>query len=145
MQNAKEPVAECVRRINEAGMMVAAGFILGFDHEKRGAAQAIAECVEESGISTAMVGLLTSLPNTQLNDRLIREGRLLVREKGTALEPGEIDQTTSGINFTPLRPRQEILREFQDMLNQSTPQARFSPASGSSCDGTGRICATGIP
>ncbi|MFH1723672.1 MAG: DUF4070 domain-containing protein [Elusimicrobiota bacterium] len=124
-QNSLIPISECVRRMNEAGIMVMGGFILGFDNERPGAAEAIASCLEESGISTAMIGLLTSLPGTQLDDRLIREGRLLVRKRGAAIRPGEFDQMTAGLNFTPLRPRQEILREYRAMLARVYSPSEF--------------------
>ena len=115
-QNLLAPVSESVSRIHAAGPLVMAGFILGFDGEKAGAARAVARCVEETGVCVAMVGLLTSLPGTELDRRLRREGRLLIREGGAKIEPGETDQMTGGLNFLPLRPRREILREYRDAL-----------------------------
>src|SRR2546426_125482 len=69
-QNTRHPIVEGVHRLNDHGMVVTAGFILGFDGETRKAADAIAACVEAAGIPMAMVGLLTALPNTQLTWRL---------------------------------------------------------------------------
>src|SRR3989449_11455252 len=63
-QNTRHPIVESVHRLNDHGMVVTAGFILGFDGETRKAADAIAACVEAAGIPMAMVGLLTALPNT---------------------------------------------------------------------------------
>ena len=37
-QNTRNPIAEAVHRLNAHGMVVTAGFILGFDGESRGAA-----------------------------------------------------------------------------------------------------------
>ena len=34
------------------------------------------DCIEDTGIPAAMVGLLFALPNTQLTRRLAKEGRL---------------------------------------------------------------------
>jgi hypothetical protein len=72
--------------------------------------------VEAAGISMAMVGLLTALPNTQLTRRLAREGRLA--DDYAVQRPGEVDQAAAGLNFTPARPRAEILDEFASILRR---------------------------
>jgi radical SAM superfamily enzyme YgiQ (UPF0313 family) len=115
-QNLRHPIVESVRRLNEHGMVVTAGFILGFDGETREAADAIAACVEASGIAMAMVGLLTALPGTQLTRRLAREGRL--PDEYSVLRPGEVDQASGGLNFTPTRPRAEILDDYAAILKR---------------------------
>ncbi len=115
-QNTGHPIVESVHRLNDHGMVVTAGFILGFDGETPGAADAIVACVEAAGIPMAMVGLLTALPHTQLTRRLAREGRL---PDGYSLQrPGEVDQATGGLNFTPSRPRAEILADFASILRR---------------------------
>lgn len=130
-QNASLDVRACVKRLNESGMMVLGGFILGFDREKPGAGKAVAACVEGARIGTAMAGLLTSLPDTRMDARLIHEKRLLVREKGAAIRPGESDQMTGGLNFIPLRPRLEILREYRELLLRLyAPSAFFKRVRG---------------
>jgi len=115
-QNTRSPIVESVHRLNAHGMVVTAGFILGFDGETPGAGDAIVECVEAAGISMAMVGLLTALPNTQLTRRLAREGRLA--DDYAVQRPGEVDQAAAGLNFTPARPRAEILDEFASILRR---------------------------
>src|SRR5688500_902705 len=115
-QNTRSPIVESAHRLNAHGMVVTAGFILAFDGERHGAGDAIVQCVQEAGISMAMVGLLTALPNTQLTRRLAREGRLA--EDYAVQRPGEVDQATSGLNFTPARPRAEILDEFASILRR---------------------------
>ncbi len=115
-QNVRHPVVECVQRLNEHGMVVTAGFILGFDGETRAAAEAIVACVEAAGISMAMVGLLTALPNTQLTRRLAREGRL--PDGYSVQRPGDADQATRGLNFIPSRPRAEILDDYASILRR---------------------------
>jgi len=125
-QNVLEPAARSVRRIHEAGMMVLAGFITGFDEEPEDAAGVIARFIEESGICVAMFGLLTSLPNTGLDRRLALENRLLSRMGGTVLRPEDIDQTSSGLNFLTRRPRERILSEYREaILRLYSPQAYF--------------------
>ncbi|HSB71481.1 MAG TPA: B12-binding domain-containing radical SAM protein [Candidatus Methylomirabilis sp.] len=122
--NTRHPIVESVRRLNGHGMVVTAGFILGFDGETRNAAEAIAACVEGAGIPMAMVGLLMALPNTQLTRRLAREGRL---PDGYAFQrPGDVDQSTMGLNFTPTRPRAEILGDFASLVSRLySPKSYF--------------------
>ena len=123
-QNLRNPVVESVHRLNAHGMVVTAGFILGFDGETPGAAASIIDAVEASGISMAMVGLLTALPNTQLTRRLLREGRLA--DGYARMLPGDVDQATTGLNFTPSRPRGEILADYAAVLRRLySPRSYF--------------------
>jgi radical SAM superfamily enzyme YgiQ (UPF0313 family) len=123
-QNTRHPIVESVHRLNERGLIVTAGFIVGFDGESRSAAPSMVSCVEAAGIPMAMVGLLTALPNTQLTRRLAREGRL--PEDYSLQRPGDVDQATSGLNFTPTRPRAEILEDYGSVLRQLySPESYF--------------------
>ena len=128
-QNTRNPIDEAVHRLNAYGMVVTAGFILGFDGEARGAAASIIDCVEGAGIPMAMVGLLTALPHTQLTRRLAREGRLA--DAFLRQLPGDVDQATSGLNFTPSRPRAEILADFASVLRHLySPKSYFDRVRG---------------
>ncbi|WP_407048624.1 B12-binding domain-containing radical SAM protein [Methyloraptor flagellatus] len=120
-QNTRRSLAESVHRIYQAGIFVIAGFIVGFDTEREGSADEMIECIRATSIPVAMVGLLTALPNTQLRRRLEAEGRMLP-------DPEEIpaDQCTGGLNFLPLRPRREILIDYQKILQAAyEPEAFF--------------------
>jgi radical SAM superfamily enzyme YgiQ (UPF0313 family) len=120
-QNTRRSLVDSVRRINAAGMIVAAGFIVGFDTEGEGVAEAMIELIEAAAIPVCMVGLLTALPNTQLSRRLAREGRLLDRP----IEAAE-DQCTGGLNFVPRRPRRAILEDYRRIVAAIyQPQAYF--------------------
>jgi len=110
-QNTRRSLAESVHRIYAAGMMVLAGFIVGFDTEEAGVAQAMIDCIEATSIPVCMVGMLTALPGTQLTRRLKIEGRLLPFEN---MSSG--DQCTAGLNFETLRPRREILEDYRSVL-----------------------------
>lgn len=103
-QNTRGSLVEAVQTINRAGLRIMAGFIIGFDGEKRGAGDRIIDFVEETAIPTAVFGLLQALPNTALWHRLEKEGRLY-------------DTKTDGnqfalMNFVPTRPIEEIAREY---------------------------------
>ncbi|MFI4986448.1 MAG: B12-binding domain-containing radical SAM protein [Alphaproteobacteria bacterium] len=120
-QNTRRSLAESVHRIYEAGMLVTAGFIVGFDTENHGTADGMIECIEATSIPVTMVGLLTALPNTQLTRRLTDEGRLL------PLDISKGDQCSAGLNFVTLRPRREILADYKAVLEGVyRPAAYFS-------------------
>jgi radical SAM superfamily enzyme YgiQ (UPF0313 family) len=120
-QNTRRSLAESVHRIYRAGMVVIAGFIVGFDDETTGVADALVDCIEATSIPVAMVGLLTALPNTQLTRRLEKEGRL------RPMTPGVGDQCSAGLNFTTLRPRRDVLADFRAVLaSVYQPDAYFA-------------------
>src|SRR5262245_21902766 len=89
---------------------------------------AMMQCIEETGICMAMVGLLVALPNTQLTRRLRKEGRLLsfsglladeAKEGAATMEQSVVevvDQTLAGLNFITTRPRAEILQEYCNVI-----------------------------
>jgi len=110
-QNTRRNLADSVHKIYAAGMMVLAGFIVGFDTEESGVAEGMIDCIEATSIPVCMVGLLTALPGTQLTRRLEKEGRLLPFQ---SMDSG--DQCTAGLNFVPLRPRREILEDYKAVL-----------------------------
>jgi hypothetical protein len=111
-QNLNIPVSLAVKKIYSYGMIVNAGFIIGFDNESDRIAENMICCIQDSGISMAMLGTLYALPKTQLARRLHREGRLF--EHGSILRHTntQIDQTTSGLNFITTRPRIDILKDY---------------------------------
>lgn len=111
IQNTRNPLAEACQKINSAGLLIYAGFILGFDGERSGAGSRIQDFVEETSIPQPMVGILQALPNTALWNRLKGERRLLEGANVGGVELG--DQNTL-MNFTPTRPVVEIAEEYID-------------------------------
>jgi len=75
-QNLRGDMLQSVRSIQAKGMEVSAGFILGFDGDKDDIFDRQIRFIQDAAIPTAMVGLLTALPNTQLYRRLDAEGRI---------------------------------------------------------------------
>jgi radical SAM superfamily enzyme YgiQ (UPF0313 family) len=71
-----------VRTIQQKGMEVMGGFILGLDGDNEDAFDSQIEFIQEAGIPMAMVGLLSALKGTDLYHRLQREGRLLKESTG---------------------------------------------------------------
>lgn len=101
-QNLGRDLVADVRRIQRAGIEVYAGFIVGFDSDTPASFRRQADFIRDSGIVTAMVGLLQAPPGTRLHDRMRREGRLL-----GAMTGDNVDGTT---NILP-RMRLDTLRE----------------------------------
>jgi radical SAM superfamily enzyme YgiQ (UPF0313 family) len=114
-QNTKRNIAECVHKIYGYGMLVTAGFIVGFDTEKSAMADAMIDFIEECAIPVCMVGMLFALPNTQLTIRLGKEGRL---HEGYEIMPEDKggDHCSFGINFEPKRPLRDILTDYRRIL-----------------------------
>lgn len=99
------------------GIIVNAGFILGFDGETSTSARTMVDIIEAGDICMAMVGLLYALPNTQLTRRLEREERLFANHAESKQScPTLVDQATSGINFLTKRPRAEVITDFVSVL-----------------------------
>jgi radical SAM superfamily enzyme YgiQ (UPF0313 family) len=93
-------MVEKVRRIQEAGMEVWAGMILGFDNDDETVFDAHREFLRSARISTAMVGMLSAVPKTPLHARLAAAGRL---------DPA--DDSAYGTNVVPLRISREALSD----------------------------------
>jgi radical SAM superfamily enzyme YgiQ (UPF0313 family) len=109
-QNINKSIPDAIRKICSYGMVVNAGFIMGFDNESDQTAEKMIECIQDSGVCMAMLGMLFAIPNTQLTRRLKREGRLF--EEDSIQMDGAFDQMTSGLNFITKRPRLDILKDF---------------------------------
>jgi radical SAM superfamily enzyme YgiQ (UPF0313 family) len=111
LQNTRDPLTEACSKINQAGLMIYAGFIIGFDGERSGAGERIQAFVEETSIPQPMLGILQAPPNTALWNRLQKEQRLI--EDAGCVEYG--DQNTL-MNFVPTRPLPEIAQEYVQAL-----------------------------
>jgi radical SAM superfamily enzyme YgiQ (UPF0313 family) len=92
-QNTKKDLLDAVKTIQQNGMEVMGGFILGFDNDPENIFERQINFIQSSGITMAMVGILNALPGTKLWKRLGKEGRLIGESSG--------NNTTSSINFIP--------------------------------------------
>jgi radical SAM superfamily enzyme YgiQ (UPF0313 family) len=105
-----------VRRIQEAGMEVWGGMIVGFDHDDESTFAAQQSFFGAARISIAMVGMLSAIPKTPLHARLAAAGRI---------DPAE--NPAYGTNVIPLRMSREELTEgyVRLMDNLYKPKAYF--------------------
>jgi radical SAM superfamily enzyme YgiQ (UPF0313 family) len=79
LQNVREragTIVERVRRIQDHGLDVWCGMIVGFDNDKPQAFDVLPGFLAETRIAHALIGLLHAIPTTPLFDRLRLEGRL---------------------------------------------------------------------
>jgi radical SAM superfamily enzyme YgiQ (UPF0313 family) len=76
-QNLRLPILEAVRRINDHGLEVVSGIILGLDTDGPDTADRIIEFIRASNIPVLTINVLYALPKTPLWARLQAEGRLL--------------------------------------------------------------------
>jgi radical SAM superfamily enzyme YgiQ (UPF0313 family) len=107
-QNVTRNLEHSVRVIQQNGMQVMGGFIVGFDHDTDGVFEAQIRFIQKVGIVTAMVGLLNALPQTRLWHRLKAEGRLLQDTTG--------ENTDASVNFVPVMAREKLLEGYQKIL-----------------------------
>jgi len=108
MINVKADLPGCVRRIQENGMEVMGGFILGFDQDPPEIFEKMIAFIREAAIPVSMVGLLNALPNTRLWRRLSEEGRILQESRG--------DNTAGLMNFIPRMNRDALLAGYREVL-----------------------------
>jgi radical SAM superfamily enzyme YgiQ (UPF0313 family) len=91
--NKNRDLLASVKKIHQFGLRVNGGFIVGFDSDPATIFQRLVDFIQESGIVTAMVGLLNAPRGTRLYQRLTAEGRILKLFSG--------DNTDSSTNFDP--------------------------------------------
>ena len=108
LQNRNRDLVACVKKIQQAGMEVQAGFIVGFDKDPATIFNRLIEFIQESGIVTAMVGLLNAPNGTKLYHRMKQEGRLLNAQTG--------DNTDFSINFVPKMSTEALLTGYNTIL-----------------------------
>jgi radical SAM superfamily enzyme YgiQ (UPF0313 family) len=75
--NMMVPIVEAVDTLNDFGMEVVSGIILGLDTDTPDSGRRMLEFVDRSQIPMLTMNLLQALPRTPLWDRLKREGRLI--------------------------------------------------------------------
>ncbi|MFZ3323788.1 MAG: DUF4070 domain-containing protein [Usitatibacter sp.] len=108
VQNSKRDLVDAVHVIQRAGLEVMGGFIIGFDSDPLDIFSRQFDFIQRSGVVTAMVGLLTALPQTRLHERLARDGRLLARSIG--------DNTAAVLNFVPRVDRERLLAGYRELM-----------------------------
>jgi len=107
-QNRNRDLIASVKKIQDFGLEVQAGFIVGFDRDPVTIFDRMTEFIQESGIVTAMVGLLNAPRGTKLYARLVRENRLLKTSSG--------DNTDLSMNFIPKMGHEKLINGYRQII-----------------------------
>jgi len=109
-QNTNRDLILSVKKIQDSGLEVQGGFIVGFDNDHPKIFDELTNFIQQSGIVTAMVGLLNAPKGTNLQKRLLGEGRMLSDFTG--------NNTDFSINFIPKMDLDKLLEGYKEILNK---------------------------
>lgn len=107
-QNRNRDLLESVKKIQQAGIQVAGGFIVGFDSDTPSVFQRQIDFIQQSGIVSAMVGLLNAPKNTRLYRQLEAENRITTEATG--------NNTDSSMNFLPKMDHNELMQGYRQII-----------------------------
>jgi len=110
VQNKGRDLVESVKILQRAGLEVMGGFIVGFDSDRQDIFKQQFDFIQRSGVVTAMVGLLSALPQTKLYHRLKKEGRLETDSTG--------NNTDAVLNFKPKLNREFLQSGYRDLMKK---------------------------
>jgi radical SAM superfamily enzyme YgiQ (UPF0313 family) len=109
LQNKNRDLAASVKKLQNYGLEVQGGFIVGFDNDPLSIFKSQINFIQRTGIVTAMVGLLNAPRGTRLYQRLKQENRLLKGISG--------DNTDCSINFIPKMDYEILINGYKYILN----------------------------
>ena len=109
-QNQGRDLLACIKKIQAFGLEVQGGFIVGFDNDKLSIFNRMVEFIQESGITTAMVGLLNAPKGTRLHQRMVKEGRMTTDFSGS--------NTDFSLNFAPKMDREILVNGYQSIVSR---------------------------
>jgi radical SAM superfamily enzyme YgiQ (UPF0313 family) len=116
-QNRNRDLIASVKKIQNYGMQVHGGFILGFDNDPDSIFKSQLNFIQKSGIVTAMVGLLNAPRGTRLYQRLKKENRLLDESTG--------DNTDYTMNFVPKMGHEKLINGYRHVLTTIYSSKQF--------------------
>jgi radical SAM superfamily enzyme YgiQ (UPF0313 family) len=108
-QNKNRNLLESIKKFQHFGLQVQGGFIVGFDNDPETIFETLIKFIQESGITTAMVGLLNAPRGTKLYQRLFNEGRILNSMSG--------DNTDFSMNFVPKMNPDKLLEGYKKVIS----------------------------
>lgn len=120
-QNLRRDNLTQIRAIQESGLWVLGGFIVGFDSDDESIFERQRAFIEQAGIAWAMAGMLQAPPTTPLYDRMRKEGRLFEESEGTS--------NFSAPNFRTTMPLETLMNGLSGLLfDLYSPEAYFQRA-----------------
>ena len=109
LQNKNRDLLASVKRMQNHGLQVQGGFIVGFDSDPLSIFKSQIEFIQKSGIVMAMVGVLMAPPGTRLYKRLKQEDRILPKGSG--------DNTDGSTNFIPKMGRDALASGYRHVVD----------------------------
>ncbi len=108
-QNIARDLIASIKKIQGFGIEVQAGFILGFDSDPESIFVRLTDFIQNTGIVTAMVGLLNAPKGSKLYARLQAEKRLIKETSG--------DNTDFSLNFIPRMDYKTLIQGYKNVLS----------------------------
>jgi radical SAM superfamily enzyme YgiQ (UPF0313 family) len=108
-QNRNRDLVGSVKKLQQMGLQVMGGFIVGFDSDDETIFERMIEFIQQSGIVTAMVGLLQAPAGTQLYQRMLREGRIKSDFSG--------DNVDGETNIVPMMDSKLLKKGYRKILD----------------------------
>ena len=127
-QNTRRSMVDCVNKIHDAGMLVNAGFIVGFDSEAGSIAESMIDLIRIHfhsvlhGWSPLRASEHAALPPVSPGGSAFSAGGRSHAGPGTSGG----DQCTAGLNFSTARPRRDVLMDYRAVVQRIyTPAAYY--------------------
>jgi radical SAM superfamily enzyme YgiQ (UPF0313 family) len=111
-QNVSIPMLESIKTLNDYGLEVTSGIILGLDTDSDDTESRLADFIDLSKIPMLTINLLQALPKTPLWDRLEREQRL-------------VDDSDRESNVRFLRPYDEVVASWRRSIAYANDPERL--------------------
>jgi len=109
LPNKGRDLLAAVKKIQNHGLQVQGGFIVGFDSDPLSIFKNQIDFIQNSGIVMAMVGVLMAPPGTRLYKRLKKENRLLPGGTG--------DNTDGSTNIIPKMGSEALARGYKNIVD----------------------------
>jgi len=108
--NKNRDLLQDVKKIHRYGLQVMGGFIVGFDSDPPSIFQRQIDFIQQSGIVTAMVGMLQAPPGTRLFERLASEHRVSEEFSG--------DNVDGRTNIIPAMGMDKLIEGYHTIMQQ---------------------------
>jgi radical SAM superfamily enzyme YgiQ (UPF0313 family) len=108
-QNQRRDLISSVKKLQNCGMIVSGGFIVGFDNDTTDIFDQQIRFIQQSGIVSAMVGLLNAPRGTKLYKRLEKENRILDSWSGNNMD--------GATNFIPKMNYKDLIKGYSHIIS----------------------------
>ena len=116
-QNLKRNLVASVKKLQQRGFIVSGGFIVGFDNDSPAVFQDQINFIQQSGIVSAMVGLLNAPNGTKLFKRMQSENRMLDVFAGNNMD--------GTMNFIPKMNYKELIAGYSKIVKTIYSQKEY--------------------